>query len=167
MSGFDTVLLSDSLDLLVFEEKGSTDGVVSERRVSGNVDVVLLVVGDELGLLKERVTFDLVNSGSGSSSLSDSIDHLGVHVGDADGLDFLAVEQLDHSLPCVNKSGLLIDLGLVTVLGEEVLSEVSLRNEGNGPVDLNRRNTESGRFFSVRGGARGCSVTRRVRGNEQ
>jgi len=75
----------------VFEEKGGTNGVVSERRVSGNVDVVLLVVGDELGLLEERVTFDLVDSRSGSSGLGDRVDHRSVEVRHSDSLDLLAV----------------------------------------------------------------------------
>jgi hypothetical protein len=37
LSRLDVVLLGNTLDLGVFEEERSTDGVVSEGRVSGNV----------------------------------------------------------------------------------------------------------------------------------
>jgi hypothetical protein len=94
------------------------------------------VVSDELGLLEERVTLDLVNGGSSSGSLGDGVDHLGVEVGNSDGLDLLRVEKLDDGLPGVDEGSLGVDLGLVSLLGEEVLLEVSLRNERNGPVNL-------------------------------
>ena len=173
MSGFDSVLLGDALDLGVFEEEGGADGVVSKRRVGRDVanssatkkmseipnldnlavvhelpheaeisedsHVVLGVVSNELGLLEEGVTLDLVDGGRDAGRLGDGVNVLGVKVGDTDALDLLGVEELDHGLPGVDDRGLGVDLAFVVLLGEQVLREVTLGNERNGPVNLRRR----------------------------
>jgi len=93
-------------------------------------------VSDELGLLEKRVTFNLVDGRCSAGSLGDSVDHLSVKVGNSDGLDLLRIEELDHGLPGVDEGGFGVDLALIVLLGEEVLREIALRDERNGPVDL-------------------------------
>ena len=56
-------LFGDVLDLGSVDEKGYIPVVIAERRVGGNVDIVLLAEVHEVWLDKARVALDLVHSG--------------------------------------------------------------------------------------------------------
>lgn len=90
-------------------------------------------------MLEERVSLNLVDSGGNAGRLGDGIDELGREVGNTDRLDLLRVEELDHSLPGIDDGRVGVDLARVVLFGEEVLGEVSLCDERNGPVDLRKR----------------------------
>lgn len=60
-------LLGDLLNSLVSDDGRATGDVLSERRVGGDVDLLLGAVLEELSLLKERVRLDLVDGAVGAS----------------------------------------------------------------------------------------------------
>ena len=66
--------VGDLLDLVPGDEKGFTDHVVTKGRVGGDVDALLLAVGDQGVGLQERVTFDLVGSGNDAGGSDDGLE---------------------------------------------------------------------------------------------
>jgi hypothetical protein len=132
--------LRNGLDLGVGEEERGVDHVVSKGRVGGNVNVLLLAVSDELRLDEERVTLDLVGSGSDTGTLDEGLEVLLGVVGNTDGAS-LGLGQFGHGLPCVNDGDAVINLNVAIRLvssgqREEVLADVLLAAlERDGEVD--------------------------------
>lgn len=62
LSRCSSLLLGDGLDLGTCDEERDVEEVVAEGGVGGDVDVLLLGVGDELLAWKDGVTLDLVDS---------------------------------------------------------------------------------------------------------
>ena len=62
MCGRRTELGGNLLHCVVLDDLLRADDVVSERAVGGDVDVVFLAEGEQLGLRVERVALDLVRS---------------------------------------------------------------------------------------------------------
>lgn len=65
LSGGSVGFLGHFLDSLVSDDGRATGDVLSERRVGGDVDLLLGAVLEKLGLLEERVGLDLVDSAVG------------------------------------------------------------------------------------------------------
>lgn len=132
------VLLGDGLDGGVGDEQGQAEAVVTEGRVGGDVDALLLGVGDQgVVLVEARVALDLVDRGDDARGLADGLEVLDSEVGDADVPD-LALGEGDQGLPRVDQRDAVVegDLArLLLVLGEQHLADGALQGEGHGPVD--------------------------------
>lgn len=132
------VLLGDGLDGGVSDEQGQAEAVVAEGRVGGNVDALLLGVGDEgVVLVQSWVALDLVDGRHNTSGLGDLLEVLNGEVGDTNVLD-LALRERDQRLPRVHQGDTVVERNLVLlllVLGEKHLADGTLQGEGNGPVD--------------------------------
>jgi hypothetical protein len=63
LSGSAALLLGDGLDLWTRDEQRDVEEVVAEGGVGGDVDVLLLGVGDELLAGEDGVALDLVDGG--------------------------------------------------------------------------------------------------------
>lgn len=132
------VLLGDGLDGGVGDEQGQAEAVVAEGRVGGDVDALLLGVGDQgVVLVQARVALDLVDRGDHAGGVGDGLEVLDGEVGDTNVPD-LALGERDQGLPRVHQGDAVVkgDLTLLLlVLGEEGLADGALQREGNGPVD--------------------------------
>lgn len=136
LSGRGTLLLSDSLNLRACDEEGDIEKVVAEGGVSGNVDVLLLGVGNELLARKDGVTLDLVNCRDKIRLLNQRLQILVCEVGNAYRAG-LALGEFTNSLPCLAVRNRVVDVDLVNVGGgrEKVRVRVLARAEVDWPVD--------------------------------
>ena len=132
--------LSDGLDLGVGEQKRSVNHVVTESRVSSNVNALLLAVSNKLRLDKKRVTLNLVGSGGDTSALDKSLNVLLGVVRNTDSAS-LGLGKLSHGLPCVDDGDAVVNLNITLGLvlagqREKVLADVlGASLEGDGEVD--------------------------------
>ena len=83
------LLLSNRLDFLVLEQLGLANVVVAERRVSGDVDVVFLVVLDDVLDRQQRVALELVDGGSNAGLLDQDIDLMKRSISQANRMRFV------------------------------------------------------------------------------
>lgn len=82
-----TVLVTTAIDLIL----------ITEWRVLGDVNALLLMEGHELLLLQPRMQLHLVNRRDGVCMLKDTLDFLLGKVADSDCLDFTTLKKLLHS----------------------------------------------------------------------
>ena len=130
------LLLSNSLDLWARDEEWDVEEVVAKGRVGGDVNVLLLRVGDELLAGKDRVPFNLKGTGHDIGFLDQGLQGLVREVGHTNRAD-LALGQLAHGLPCVADGSRGINVHFIRVRSgrEEVRVRVLARAEVDGPVN--------------------------------
>lgn len=136
LSGCDTLLLGNSLDLRACDEERDVEEVVAEGGVGGDVNVLLLGVGDELLAGENRVTLDLVDGRDEAGLLNQRLEILVCEVGNTNGAD-LALGELVDSLPCLAVGDRVVDVNLVGVGSgrEQIRVRVLSRAEVDRPVD--------------------------------
>jgi len=136
LSGCSSLFLSNSLDLRASDEEGNVEEVVAESRVGGDVDVLLLGVGNELLARKNGVALDLVDSGNEVCLLNQSLEVLVREVGDTNRAN-LALGKLVDGLPCFAVRHRVVDVDLVGVGGgrEKIRVRVLSRSEVDRPVN--------------------------------
>jgi hypothetical protein len=117
-------------------EEWDVEEVVTEGRVGGDVDVLLLGVGDELLAREDGVTLDLVDGRDEAGLFNQSLQVLVCEVGDTNGANF-ALRQLVHGLPCLAVRNRVVNVDLIGVRchGEKIRVRVLSRSEVDGPVD--------------------------------
>lgn len=86
---------SDGLDVLVDDQQGGADGVVTEARVGSDDDALGLAEVDELGAGETGVALDLVGGGSDAGVGDDGLELLNGEVGDTDSAG-LGLGELSH-----------------------------------------------------------------------
>lgn len=132
------VLLGDGLDGGVGDEKGQAEAVVSEGRIGGDVDALLLGVGDQgVVLVQAWVALDLVDRGADAGGFLDGLEVVDGEVGDTN-VPGLALGERDQGLPRVDQGDAVVEGNLALlflVLGEEHLTDGTLQGEGDRPVD--------------------------------
>lgn len=128
-----TELLGDLLDGLSVNVARLARHIVAERRVGGEVDIVVLQVREELGLDERRVRLDLVHGGDDAGRVDDLLEVLDGEVRDTDGADLLRLPvDTNDLLPGVDDRGTAnVEESLTVLRGRELLT----RLEGDGPVD--------------------------------
>ena len=114
LGGGGTVLLGNSLDFGTGDEERDVEEVVAKGRVCGDVDVLLLGVGDELLAGEDGVTFNLVHGGDQICLLHQSLQVLVGEIRHADGAD-LAPGELVDSFPCLAVGNGVVNVDLVGV----------------------------------------------------
>lgn len=131
-----TLLLSDGLDFRACNEERDVEEVVAEGGVGGDVDVLLLGVGDELLAWEDGVALDLVDGRYKTSLVNQGLQVLDCEVGDTDRAG-LALGQLVDRLPCLAVGDRVVDVDFIGVRasGEEVGVRVFAGPEVDGPVD--------------------------------
>lgn len=108
------LLLRNCLNLWSRNEQRYVEEVVAEGGIGGDVDVLLLGVGDELVAGKDRVTLDLVDGGDDAGLVNEFLERLGSEVGDTRGAS-LALGQRVNRLPCLAVGNRVIDVDLVGI----------------------------------------------------
>lgn len=136
LSGSSPLLLSDGLDLWSCDEKRDVEEVVAKGRVGGDVNVLLLGVGDELVAGEDRVALDLVNSRNNAGLVDELLEGLRSEVGYTSGAS-LALRECVYSLPCLAVGNGVVDIDLVGIGGgrEKIRVRVLTRTEVYGPVN--------------------------------
>jgi hypothetical protein len=136
LSGCSALLLGDSLDLRPGDKERDVEEVVAKGGVGGNMNVLLLGIGDELLAGKDRVALDLVDGRDKSSLLNQSLEVLVCEVRYTDGAD-LALRELVYSLPCFTVGDRVVDVDLIGIGSgrEEVRVRVLSWAKVDGPVD--------------------------------
>ena len=110
------LLLSDGLDLRTCDQQGNVEEVVAKGRVGGDVDVLLLGVGDEFITREDRVAFDLVHSWDDAGLVDKLFEGLCGEVGNTSRAGF-ALGQCMYCLPCLTVGNGVVDVDLVGVRG--------------------------------------------------
>lgn len=148
-------LLGNVNDLGLVDDSGLASGVVTERRVSSDDNVLLLAlkseesddnesekrgqkdrltVLEELGLDQAGVTLNLVHGGNDTSLLDELLQKLNVKVGNTDGFDFLCLlGDPDQLLPGVYDARSIPVNGNLAVLS--LREEVAPRSKRHRPVN--------------------------------
>ena len=136
LSGCSALILGYGLDLRTCDEERDVKEVVAEGRVGGDVDVLLLGVGDELLARKDGVTLDLVNSRNEVGLLDQSFEVLVCEVRYTDRAD-LALRELVDSLPCLSVGDRVVNVYLIRVCcgREQIRVRVLSRAKVDRPVD--------------------------------
>ena len=136
LSGGGTLLLSDGLDFRACDQQGNVEEVVAERRVGGDVDVLLLGIGDELVAREDRVALDLVHGRDDAGLVDKLLESLCGEVGDTSRASF-ALGQSVYGLPCFTVGDRVVDVDLVGVRGswKEIRVRVLAGAEVYRPVD--------------------------------
>lgn len=116
LGGGGTLLLGDGLDLRAGDDEGEVERVVTECRVGGDVDVLLLGVLDELLAGEDGVALDLVDGGDNAGLVNQLLERSVCEVGHTNGAN-LALGELAHSLPCLTVGDRAVDVDLVGVRG--------------------------------------------------
>jgi hypothetical protein len=131
-----TLLLGNGLDLRPCNEQRDVKEVITEGGVGGDVDVLLLGVGDELLAGEDGVALDLVDGGNKTRLINELLERFGSEIGHACGAG-LALRQCVHGLPCFAVGDRIVDVDLVRVgrRREEIGVGVFARAEVYGPVD--------------------------------
>ena len=129
-------LLSNGLHLRTGDQEGDVEEVVAEGGVGGDVNVLLLGVGDELLAGENRVTLDLVDGRDEAGLLNQRLEILVCEVGNTNGAD-LALGELVDSLPCLAVGDRVVDVNLIGVGSgrEQIRVRVLSRDEVDRPVD--------------------------------
>ena len=132
LSGCGALLLGDSLNLRTGDEERDVEEVVTKGGVGGDVDVLLLSIGDKLLARKNRVALDLVNGRDEAGLLDQSLKVLVCEVGNTDGAN-LALGKLVHNLPRLAVGNGVVYVDLIGVGGGR--EKVRVRGLSRAKVD--------------------------------